>query len=166
MNKRKPLVVAAIVTLVGLQAAAGGTAWFLRHGAQCDVAAARLANTDLQRRLAEAPAAPAVETVPEPSRWRLLEGPDVAGTMQSLQGIGDATGVTFDGIKAAQSTTPGRQSFQLNLRGTPVQVCTFLAAVEQHERLLVIETGRVMPGGGEQLALEIGVATYHQAGGQ
>jgi hypothetical protein len=101
---------------------------------------------------------------PAASRWQLLASPDVTGTMQMLQVAGDAAGISVDGVKATQSNTPGKQSFQLAGRGSPEQVCEFLSAIEQNSRLVVIESGRILPASDVQIAFELGLATYHVGG--
>lgn len=100
-----------------------------------------------------------------PMRWQLHRGPEVVTTMQTVQKLGDAAGVAFDGLKALRSADSGKQSFSIAGHGTPVSVCAFLAAVEQNDRLMIVETGRLVPAGGDQVAFELGLATYH-AGGQ
>ncbi len=43
-------------------------------------------------------------------------------------------------------------------------MASFLVAVEAGDRLVVIESGRVMPGGDDELYFELGFATYHRGG--
>jgi hypothetical protein len=98
-------------------------------------------------------------------RWELHSGPEVVLTMQAVQKLGDAAGVEFVGLKALRSADSGKQSFAIAGHGTPDDVCAFLASVEQNDRLMIVETGRMVPAGGDQVAFEFGLATYH-AGGQ
>lgn len=94
-------------------------------------------------------------------KWRLTTGPEVVATMQELQQLGDANGVTFDGLKAMRSADRGRQSFAVTGHAPPHNVCALIAAIEQDDRLMIIETGRLLPAGGEHIAFEFGVATYY-----
>jgi len=93
--------------------------------------------------------------------WRLLHGPDVVATLQQLQAMGDELGVVFETQKAVPSADPDKQPFLLRGRGTAQQVARFVAAVERSPRLMILETGRMTPAGGDQIAFEFGLATYH-----
>lgn len=165
MDKR--VMVTLVIGLLTLgQMGAAGVAFFMKKQTTTDVDAERqrviAAETELTRDVpVETPAVAAPK-----SRWQLLEEPDVAGTMQVLQSVGDATHVVFDRVKASQSSTAGKQSFQILGRGSAVEVCEFLAAIEQHERLIVIESGRLTPSGEEAIAFDLGLATYHARGGK
>jgi hypothetical protein len=163
-NKR--IMAGAIVGLVVLQGLGAGVAWLLRTGAADELHDARLVNTSLQSQLDRTPATPVVDIEPAPAKWRLLDGPDVAGTMQSVQGLADSAGLAVDTIRAVASSAVGKQGFQLTARGTPRQVCGFLATLEQQERLLVVESGRVLPATAGTIAIELGFVTFHQGGGQ
>ena len=81
-----------------------------------------------------------------------------------VNALGIEARVTFDAIKASTSNVAGKQSFQLSGHGTPQQVCEFLAAIEKHDRLIIVESGRLTPGGGELVAFDLGLATYHRGG--
>ena len=165
-RKGREVVVGAIIALTLLQGSAAGVAWFLRDRGERDLTTLTARNAELLLQAERVVPVPVEQPVATPSKWRMLDGPDVAGTMQIIQGLGDTAGVAFDNIKAAQSNTVGKQSFQIVGRGTAHQACLFLAAVEQHDRLLVVETGRVLPGGAEQIVFEVAIATYHLGGGQ
>lgn len=157
--------VLAIAGLVALQVTSAGVAWFARSAAEHRLAEQDRRNADLRFELARATARPAPQPA-EPSRWTLLDQPDVAGTMQAIQDVADAVGVALDEVKATPARVSGRQSFQLSGQGTPHQVCSLLAAFEQHDRLLVVESGGLQPGGAGRVHFELGVATYHRGGGQ
>lgn len=162
-----------ITTATLLQLGGAGAVWFLR-GEEAQRLAGEQARAvtlakDLeaqQARLAqptrEPEPAPAAENAS--SRWRLLDGPDVATTLEVVNALGVEMHLTFDVIKAATSNVVGKQTFQLAGHGTPPQVCEFLAAIENHQRLIVVESGRVMPGDGETISFEFGLATYHRGG--
>ena len=107
------------------------------------------------------PAVPLLEPAAEPAP-SLPAGPDVVGTLQRVQGLGDATGVAFDSLRALRATTPGRQPFVVVGRGAPADVCTFLAGLEAAEPLLVIENGRVLPADAGRIAFELGISTFHE----
>jgi hypothetical protein len=86
---------------------------------------------------------------------------DVVVTLQVVQGLGDSAGVVFDSLKAVRGGTVGRQDFTVAGRGTPEQVCQLLASIERQERLLVVESGRIVPTGTPQVSFEFGIAVYH-----
>jgi dienelactone hydrolase len=167
---RRVLIGAAIVLAAVVQFAAAGIAWYGRGQAEAELEAERQRLSQLERQVAVMK--PKLDTTVPNVSTGAMQGPvllacaDVAATMQVIQGLGDAAGVAFDNITAAQSNTAGKQSFSIMGHGLPQQVCSFVAAIEQSPRLLVIETGRCMPGGGDQLAFELGLATYHQGGGR
>lgn len=166
MSQQRSIVATMVVALTVLQGAAAGLAWFLRQDANRELRTHLSTNEGLQRELAHARPAPSGETrVPAP-KWRLPEIPDVAGTMQVVQSIGDVAKVTFDDIKAVATNTIGKQPFSVVVRGTARQVTTFLAAIEQSSRLLVIENGRFLAGGDDGVVAELGIATYHLGGRQ
>jgi hypothetical protein len=163
------LVAFGIVVGTGLQAAAAGVVHWWRGELDQELAAGQheveRLRGDLARQVeASAASAPAPTAAPAGPRWQLLDGPDVAATLERLNRLGVDHKVAFETVKAVQSNTQGKQSFLLAGRGTPQQVCEFVAAIEQDDRLVIVETGRVMPGGGEQISFEFGVATYHKGG--
>lgn len=163
MSKAR-LVTGMTVVLVLAQAAAAGVTWWLREDADRALSRATANNVDLRRRAEDPPAAPSVEAVQSSSRWRLHEGNDVPATMQLLESICDGEGVAVDSIKAATTNTPGRQSFVLAVRGSPQAVCSLLVALERHDRLLVVETGRMRPGAEDTVTAELGIAASYQGG--
>lgn len=166
MSQQRSVVAALVVWLTVLQGAAAGLAWFLRQRTNQELRTQSSTNEELQRELAQARPVPVVETRMAAPKWRLPESSDVAGTMQLVQAIGDAAKVAFDDIKAVPSNTVGKQPFQVVVRGTARQVTTFLAAIEQNSRLLVIENGRFLAGGDDGVVAELGIATYHLGGRQ
>lgn len=93
--------------------------------------------------------------------WRLLDGPQVVETLQALQVLDEAAGVTIDSLKALVSDDRGKQSFQLIGRGTPDAVCTLLRRIEGAPRLMIVESGKFAPFSEREVAFELGVATYH-----
>lgn len=105
-------------------------------------------------------------SAPEPSRWHLAVAADVSATLQALQAAGDQAGVEFSSLKAALATTPGKQTFQVVGRGQPSQLCAWLRQIEQQDRVLVIESGRLIPAGTDAIGFEFGIALYHAGGGQ
>lgn len=149
-----------------LQVGAAGAIWFGHQDAQRRLVEEQQRIATLQRQLEAqqelTTKGPTAEVVP--SRWRLLDGPDVAATMEVVNNLGVEARVTFDTIRASTSNVAGKQMFQVSGHGTPVQVCEFLAAIEQHDRLIIVESGRVVPGGDELIAFDLGLATYHHGG--
>ena len=164
MNK-KILVVLVVVCTVA-QAGFAGVAYFGRRAADRELEAERARAAATQHQLYHARESKAEMPPAPPSRWQLLSGADVSGTLQVIQSLGDAAGIEFGSVKAAPSSTAGRQSFQITGRGTPDQVCLFCADIEQNGRLIVVESGKFLPGSAEEIAFEFGLATYHSGGGQ
>lgn len=165
IDKRTVWTVLVVVATL-LQLGTAGAVRFVRDDARKALDAEQQRAVALQRQLEsqQERAASVDEQAPEPTRWRLLDGPDVAATMEAINALGVEAHVTFDVIKAATSNVAGKQTFQLSGHGTATQVCEFLAAIEQHTRLIVVESGRMMPGGDEQIAFDLGLATYHRGG--
>ena len=95
---------------------------------------------------------------------RLPKQAEVVRTLQELQRLGDAAGIVIDGVRAMRDSTPGRQPFVLTGHGSARELCTFVEAIEVHERLMIVETGRLLPSGDHRVAFELGVATYHEGG--
>ncbi|MBM4063093.1 MAG: hypothetical protein FJ265_18655 [Planctomycetes bacterium] len=163
---KRTVVTAVILVATLLQGGLAGVAFYGRRKVESDLAREAGRAGDVARQLA-AQAQEVVEVPPPPpSRWRLLDGPDVSGTLQVVQAVGDAAGIEFANVKAGQSNSPGKQSFLIAGHGAPEQVCAFLAGIEQHARLLVVESGRFLPGPANDVGFELGLATYHQGGGQ
>jgi len=149
-----------------LQAGLAGVAFYGRRATELELRSERDRASATARQVEQSQDRQ-LETVPKvPSRWRLQEAVDVSGTLQLIQALGDAAGVEFASLKAAQSSTVGRQSFQIAGGGTPEQVSAFLGDIEQNARLIVIESGRLLPGAGITITFELGLATYHTGGGQ
>ena len=160
---RQWLAFVVVVGLTVVQAGAAGLAHFWCAATATQLAAEQGQLLTVQQQLG-AQAAPQVEVAPvmdTKPRWQLLDGPDVAATLETINQLGTEAKVTFGSIKAAQSNTVGKQSFQVSGWGTPAQVCWFLAAVEHGGRLVIVESGRIVPGGDEQISFELGLATYH-----
>lgn len=161
MRRTLTLVTVALLTLG--QAGLAGVARFHRSATEHDVEAERATTASYAMQLAAAVDRPANGTALTPQS-RLLATPDVAGTLQVIQETSDAAGVTALTAKALQSSTAGRQSFLIVGRGKPEHICAFVAGLEQHERLMVIENGKCTPGSADELQFELGLATYHSGG--
>jgi len=164
IDKRVVLVVLVALAFVG-QAALAGVAYYVREQKELDVEQ-RLEQLrelreeqELRQRML-----PFVDVDASSPRWQLMRGPDVVGTLQALQQLGDDAGITFDSQTATRAANEGKQPFRIVGHGTPEQVCTFVAGVEEHDRLMIVETGRLMAGGEGEVAFEFGVATYHGGG--
>ncbi len=164
---RRGLVVLAILSVTLLQGGAAGVAHWWRVDSEKALRAEQEALADAQRR-STARGEQEQPKDPEPvgPTWSLLEGPDVAATLQRVNELGVEAGVTFDLIKASASKTPGKQAFEVAGRGKPGSVCGFLAAVEQNDRLMIVESGRFTPGDEEEVAFQLAIATYHRGGGR
>ncbi|MBL8752905.1 MAG: hypothetical protein JNK15_06345 [Planctomycetes bacterium] len=164
MSKRGAFVVAAIATLFVLQAGGAGAAFWLRRDGDAALVVEQTRVGELQAEAERAVPAPAVEVALPKSPWQLHDNNDVTGAIEMLQGLCDTTGTSVEGIKALSATTPGKQAFQLNLRGTPRQVANLLIELEQNPRLHVVESGRVAPGGTGLVAVDLAVAIWHRGG--
>lgn len=153
-------------TVCLLQLAAAGVAAFAKQRCVDQLAA------ESSRQLATTTAIDALRkelatwSAPEPERWQLAEVVDVSATLQVLQAAGDQAGITFSSLKAVLATTPGKQSFQVVGRGQPSELCAWLRQIEQQDRVLVIESGRLTPSGTDSIGFEIGIALYHGGGAQ
>jgi hypothetical protein len=163
--KRKGIA-AAFAAAGLLPLVAAGAAWLLRGHAANELADLQRVTGELaqrvereRERIALAAAAPAGETAGSP--WRLHDTPDVAGTMQWLQTSADRAGITIEQMKAVPTAVAGKQSFAVAGHGAPQQVCAWLAALERHERVLVVESGRVGASGTDRIAIELGIAAWH-----
>ncbi len=163
---RKVVCATVIVAFTTLQAGLAGTSFFARRQCEQELRSEHERAINLGQQIDEAQSQKTEQPPKRSSRWQLLEEPDVASTMQVIQTLGDAAGITFDSVKAAQSNTVGKQSFQIAGRGSPEQVCDFVTRIEQDARLVVVEGGRLLPGGERRLAFELGLATYHAGAGK
>jgi hypothetical protein len=86
---------------------------------------------------------------------------DVVVTLQVVQGLGDSAG-DREVLAADGASTHGLEAVEDHAgRGTPEQVCQLLASIERQERLLVVESGRIVPTGTPQVSFEFGIAVYH-----
>ncbi len=143
-----------------------GVARFVRAQNEADLAREQQLVAEFSRQLEGAEwqhRQPGVETG---TQWRLLAGSEVTATLQALQTLVDASGVTLVAAKAAPSGKGGRQLFLLTGSGRPEHVCSLVAGIERSPRLIVIETGRLAPRSDEVVDFEFGLATYHRGGAQ
>lgn len=162
-KKSLGLLVVTLATIA--QAGLAGVAFLARKRAEQDVQAERGLTASYAAQLTTA----TTNAVVEPTRAAvphavLQTSADVAGTLRAIQTVSDQVGVTLTTAKAAPSNTPGRQTFVITGRGKPEQVCSFVAGIEQHERLIVIENGKVMPGTADEVSFELGLSTHHTGG--
>lgn len=166
MNRLVPkslsITIVGVATLV--QIALAGMAWWSRRAVEEERDTERTMTANYATQLAAAERREAEGPQGRVPRAVLLTSADVAGTLRALQTIGDDAGVTVLSSKASQSTTIGRQSFVITGRGTPEQLCAFLAGIEQSERLMVIEGGKVTPGTETEINFEMGLSTHHTGG--
>jgi hypothetical protein len=163
----KKVVITTLVLFAGVvQAGLAGVAFYGRHAAEQELANELVKAESVVREIAARQQGGERQSGAPATQWQLLDGPDVPGTLQIVQTLGDAAGITLDSLKAAPSSTVGKQTFQIVARGTPRQVVTFLAGIEQHARLIVVESGKVVPASVDEIGFELGLATYHVGGGQ
>lgn len=163
----KTKVTLAIAVLGLLQAATAGFLHWQRTVKQEQLATSKaqidFAMRQLQHELTR-PAQPGAETAPRATleQPKLLPNPDVAGTLRMVHSLAESASLEFGTVKALQSNTTGKQTYQITGVGTPSRVCHFLANLEHGERLVVVESGRVTPNSAVDLAFEFVLATYHE----
>lgn len=164
---RRRVVVLAVLVATTLQVGAAGLVHSWRETAVNDVAVAEENLQDTRVRAAahavQVPDTPVV-AVPSGPRWHLLEGAEVAVTLERLGELGNDAGVAIDVVKPVPSNQAGKQTFQVTGRGRPALVCEFLAAIENENRLVLVDNGRFGPGDDEEIVFELGLATYDLRG--
>lgn len=157
--------VAVVMFCVSHVAWAGLTLWWHRSVGQ-EVAIEEQRRQELQQRFDEAATAAGhnAEVVRRTPQWTLLPDADVTGTLHVLEVVGEAAGIEIGAVKPVSNGAAGKQGFKVSGHGTPTAICTFLAALEGHQRLMIVETGRISPGDEATLSFELGIATFHAAG--
>lgn len=163
---RKKAMTWIVAGVVMLQAGGAGVARFARQRAEDNLLLEQARLQELQREVERQRERQEPSPLPTLSTWELQPGPDVAANMQLLQQLGDRAGIVVEDLKVLPSSTRGRQTFLLTGRGRPGPTAAFLAAAERNARLVVVENGRVMPGGDDEVYFELGIATWHQGGGR
>lgn len=162
---RKSVIVGAVIAIGVVFLGSAGVAYFSKQSIADEIQGHESKLEMLRLQLELTKQADAERQAEQPSaRWQLCDGPEVVQTMQTVQSLADDSIVTVDGLQAKRSAETGRQSFTLAGHGDPAAVCGFLAGVEQDDRLMIVETGRFLPAGGGQVAFELGLATYYEAG--
>jgi len=161
---RKTVVLVATVVTGLLLVGAAGVASFARHLIGDEIQGRETELKQLQKQHELTKQADAERELEQPSKaWHLNAGPEVVITMQAVQSIADETGIAIDGLKAMKSSEAGRQAFALSGHGKPSTLCDFLAAIEQDGRLMILETGRLLPAGEDRIAFALGLATYYRS---
>ncbi|MEQ1633791.1 MAG: hypothetical protein ABL997_15530 [Planctomycetota bacterium] len=162
--QKTTLILATVGVVSMLQLAVAGMSYWSRRTAERDLSTQQ-AQLDFVTEQIERAKRQADEPPPKIANvtQQLLPGPDVAGTLQLVQTIADACELQLGSVKAAQSATAGKQSYQISGIGTPDEVCRFLSGLEEHQRLVIVESGRVAPGTETEIAFELGLATYHES---
>lgn len=165
IGRRGVVLLTLLATL--LQGGAAGVAhWWRSESDRAVVVEQERLAVAQRRNAARAEQVPEPEPAPVAPQWRLLDGHDVAATLQCVNELGAEKHVVFDVIKASASNTTGKQAFQVAGRGVPQRVCEFLASIERSERLMIVESGRFLPGDEGEVAFELAIATYHRGGGR
>ena len=164
---KKTVVLAIVGAVTLLQLGLAGLAKWSRKATERDLASQQ-SQLDFVGQMIENARRRAAEPPPKiiAVEQQLLKTPDVAGTLQLIQGIADACKIQLGSVKAAQSATAGKQTFQISGIGNPDEVCKFLAGIEDSARLVIAESGRVSPGTAAEIAFELALATYHEGTGQ
>jgi hypothetical protein len=158
---RRVVVAALVIVTAAAQAGLAGVAYRARCRAGEELAAARKHLGQSAARLRAIQAQPLEPESSGASRWRLAVEPDVSRTLQVLQGIGDAHGVELDTLEVLRSKAAEKCSFRIAGAAAPALVCALLAAIEDLEDVVVVETGRIHPGPDGEIAFDFGLATFH-----
>ncbi len=166
--KLDPVKRAIVPCAVLFAVAAMGWAWLARSGAAAAAAAAEAAQqgvAELKVAVEEARQHAAPDpAVAQGPKWRLPDSPEVTTTLRLLGTVAESVGVVMDTIRPLPANEPGRQTFALAGHAAAAKVCEFLAAIEQHPRLLLIENGKVRAGSADEVTFELGLATFHTGG--
>jgi len=160
----KSLSIAIVGIATAVQLGLAGVAHWSRESAAAERDAERATTANYALQLAAAEERQTAGPSGLAPRPVLLASADVAGTLRALQNLGDEIGITLVSAKASPSTTPCRQSFVVTGRGTPTQLCAFVARIEQSERLMIVEGGKVSPGTDTEINFEMGLSTHHTGG--
>lgn len=120
--------------------------------------------SNLELEDSEAPALSAEQQRLELMKWKLLPESDIAGTMHALESVARDTGIEIDSIRSPSSSEPGRKLFDVTGHGAPEQICRWLGEVENHERLIVVESGAFGPATPHGVGFELRLATFHEGG--
>ena len=158
---RRRIVASIVVSAAAVQIAFAAIAFVARGSTESDLAAARDRHDDLVERIELAESERVATASAHSDRWQLADAPDVSATLRLVQELGDAAAVELTSLAATKSTTEGRQSFRITGTASPAAVCTFLRSVEQSDRLVVVESGRVLPGSETAVIFDLDLATYH-----
>ncbi|MFO1078646.1 MAG: hypothetical protein U1E73_13055 [Planctomycetota bacterium] len=162
----RKLVAGVVVGAAVLQIAFAGVAWYARRAAERSADDERARVSGMEARIEElAQERAAVAATPQPvARWRIADTADVSGTLQAVQEAGDLAGIELTSLRAEQSKTAGRQTFMIAGTGAPTNICAFVAALEQRDNLIVVESGCVLPATDHTIAFELGLATHYAVG--
>ena len=163
------LIVAVLISLV--QAGFAGVMHFARGTVERELSSDRSNLQLLQNRRSKMDdeVAPPVESTPEPtpeprpdSKLKLLDGPDIVGTLQIVQKMGDDAGINFEILHPQPPQVAGVQQFSIAGRGVPEQFCAFIASLEQCDRLIVVESGSLLPSGDFTIAFKLVLMTFYR----
>lgn len=162
--RRNTVVVGLVVVATLLPMVFAGVARLVRWQRESVLEGERTRLAEYRAQVEEAEWRGAVTVESQQPTYRLLEGAEVAATLQVVQTLADGSGVTLVAAKASPTASDGRQLFLLAGRGRPQQLCSLVAAIERHERLIVVESGRVTPRDDQEVEFELGLATWHRGG--
>lgn len=165
VDKRR-VAASIVIGAAALQAVFAAAAFFARGSAERSLQTERSRCEELEVRIEMAESTVGNTDAATEAAWQLADAPDVSGTLQLIQGLGDDAGVELTRLEAKKSTTDGKQTFQITGSAAPAKVCEFVASIEQSERLVVVETGRILPGTEAAVIFDLGLATYHATRGE
>ncbi|MGE3174640.1 MAG: hypothetical protein AB7O97_18555 [Planctomycetota bacterium] len=138
---------------------AGGT-WKLRAAEAEALGQARVTVDSVEDELQSTPEP--VRPRPQMRRSLLSARPDVVGTLRELESLAVRAGAGLEDARALPSDAPGSLAFRVQGEATPGALCGLLAAIENSDRLLVVESGRVSARDHGRVDYEFRVATYHR----
>jgi len=162
-DRGRVVTIGSILAALGCVAVAA-VAWSARSNSEWQLRLAEQETAGLREQVATHESLQTLPDVPEERRWQLLKAPESVETLRYLQEVADSHNIQFDLQQALRSPQAGKQTFVLKGRTSPESFARFVIALEQGERLVVIENGRVLPSAGTVIAFELGVATYDVGG--
>lgn len=97
----------------------------------------------------------------ELDKWRLQDRPTTARTMQDIEALGATNHVNVHSVLTPSSGQTGTQHFDVDVSGSTEQICGFIRQLENHERLMVVEAGKLFHDIGLCRA-HLRIGTFHE----
>lgn len=162
MNARAWSLVAKIATplVPALCVAFAGGTWNLRVAEAEALGEARVTVDSVEDELQSTPAP--VRPRPQVHRSLLSARPDVVGTLRELESLAVRAGAGLEDARALPSEAAGSLAFRVQGEATPGALCGLLAGIENSDRLLVVESGRVSARDHGRVGYEFRIAAFHR----